>query len=110
MSEPVRFYLDEHVPAVIADGLRRRGVDVLTTRDAGMRHAADTDQLVLATRQGRVVFTQDADFLRLHAAGTSHAGIVFARQGTAIGLIVRGLALIHKTLTAEDMKNRLEFL
>jgi predicted nuclease of predicted toxin-antitoxin system len=57
MIDPVRFYLDEHVPAAIADGLRRRGVAVLTTQDTGMRSAADDDQLLLATRQGRVVFT-----------------------------------------------------
>lgn len=26
----IRFYLDEHIPAAVAEGLRRRGVDSLT--------------------------------------------------------------------------------
>ena len=34
MSFKIRFYLDEHVPKVVAKGLRRRGVDVLTVVEA----------------------------------------------------------------------------
>ena len=45
-------------------------------------------------REGRVLFTQDADFLRLHAAGQGHHGIVYAPQQTAVGSIVSGLMLI----------------
>jgi hypothetical protein len=31
MSGKIRFHLDENVSNVIADGLRRRGIDVTTT-------------------------------------------------------------------------------
>jgi predicted nuclease of predicted toxin-antitoxin system len=71
----IKFYMDEHVPAAVTAGLRKRGVDVLTAQEAGMVEATDEDHFVLATNQGRVIFTQDADFLRLHAAGIEHAGI-----------------------------------
>ena len=94
MSERVKFYLDEHVHPAVAAGLRRRGIDVLTTQEAGMRSASDRDHLALAARSGRVIFTQDDDFLRLHASGETHAGIVYVRQQTPIGHVVRGLLLI----------------
>jgi hypothetical protein len=110
VAERVNFYLDEHVPRAVVSGLRRRGVDVLTLQEAGMLGAEDEAHLALATQQGRVIFTQDADFLRLHATGIEHAGIVYVPQHTPVGYILRGLMLIYEVLEPEDMKNRLEFL
>ena len=110
MAEKIKFYMDEHVPSAVTKGLRLRGVDVLTAQEVGMLEADDEDHLALATDQGRVVFTQDADFLRLHAEGTSHAGIVYVRQQTPIGYIVRGLMLVYQVLEPEDMQNHVEFL
>jgi predicted nuclease of predicted toxin-antitoxin system len=110
MSERVKFYLDEHVHPAVAAGLRRRDVDVLTMREAEMRSATDIEHLGLAMRTERVMFTQDDDFLRLHAQGKTHAGIVYVRQQTPIGQIVRGLLLIYQLLSADEMQNRLEFL
>ena len=37
MARTMRFHLDEHVPHAIAEGLRRRGIDVTTTVEAGLR-------------------------------------------------------------------------
>lgn len=110
MAKKIRFYLDEHVPKAVARGLRRRGVDVLTVSEAAMLGASDEEHLDLAKGVGRTVFTQDDDFLRLHAAGIEHAGIVYAPQHTAVGRMVAGLMLIHQVLSAEDMANAVEFL
>jgi predicted nuclease of predicted toxin-antitoxin system len=77
----LRFHLDEHIHPAIANGLRERGVDVTSTLDAGLRSASDESQLQHALSLGRVFVTQDQDFLRLHASGVSHAGIVYWRQG-----------------------------
>jgi uncharacterized protein with PIN domain len=110
MSERVKFYLDEHVNLAVAAGLRRRGVDVLTTQEAGMLGASDEAHLAMATGQHRIIFTQDDDFLRLHTQQIKHAGIVYVHQRTSIGYIVRGLMLIYQVLTPDEMKNRLEFL
>jgi Domain of unknown function (DUF5615) len=60
----LRFHLDEHIDPAIADGLRRRGIDVTTTARAGLRGARDKDHVEFARAQGRVVVTQDPDFLR----------------------------------------------
>lgn len=93
------FHLDEHVADAVAAGLRRRGIDVTTTVDAGLLDASDEAHVAFALREGRVVFTQDADFLRLDARGDAHAGIVYAAQGSrTIGEIVRFLALMHDCL------------
>lgn len=102
--------MDEHVPEAVTAGLCRRGVDVLTVQDANMRAAEDGQHLKLAAKQERVVFTQDADFLRLHAAGLPHRGIVYAPQHTSVRLILQGLMLTHDVLTPEDMENHVEFL
>ena len=110
MSDECRFYTDEHVPRAVIEGLRRRGIDVLSTHQAGMLGASDQAQLALATSQGRILFTQDADFLRLHARGIEHSGIVYAPQHTPIGDVIRGLAILHQVLSAWEMRCHIEFL
>ncbi|MFQ5707011.1 MAG: DUF5615 family PIN-like protein [bacterium] len=110
MRTKLRFYTDEHVANAVVKGLRRRGVDVLTTKDAGLLGASDEEHLAFAKQEERVIFTQDEDFLRLHAEGFEHSGIVYAHQGNQIGDIVRGLMLIYRVLELKDMKNHIEFL
>ena len=110
MNEPLKFYLDEHVHPAVADGLRRRSIDVVTTLEAGMLGATDPEHLEFARIEGRLIFTQDADFLRLNAQGIKHAGIAYARRQTSVGHIVRGLVLIHEVLSPSEMQNRVEFL
>ena len=75
-----------------------------------MLGADDAAQLAYATSQGRVIFTQDDDFLRLAATDIAHAGIAYMPQGTPIGMMVRGLMEISWLLDAADMINRVEFL
>lgn len=110
MAEKIRFYMDEHVPSAVTKGLRVRGVDVLTAQDVSMLEIEDHNHLAFAVEQNRVTFTQDADFLRLHAKGVDHAGIVYVPQQTPIGYIVRGLMLIYQVLEPEEMQNHVEFL
>jgi hypothetical protein len=76
----MRFHLDEHVPWAIAAGLRQHGVDVTTTRDAGLEGKDDDDHLAFAIADDRVTVTHDDDFLALHAAGSQHAGIAYCHQ------------------------------
>ncbi len=106
----IKFYLDEHVSRAVAKGLRQRGADVLTVPEAGMIGASDEEHLALAEREGRVIFTQDDDFLRLAAQGHLHSGIVYARQPTPVGEIIYGLMLILQVLSPEEMRGHIEFL
>jgi Domain of unknown function (DUF5615) len=107
----IQFHLDEHISASVAAGLRRRNINVTTAVDAGLKGADDAIQLGFAGSAGRVMVTQDADFLRLHAKGTPHTGIAYSLQGSLpIGEMLRRLVLMHDLLSAEEMTNRVEFL
>jgi predicted nuclease of predicted toxin-antitoxin system len=111
MAEKIKYYVDEHISKSIVRGLRQRGVEVLTLSEAKMVGAEDEDHLIYALKGGYVVVTFDADFLRLHARGVKHAGIVYGQQEEArIGDVIRGLMLIYEILSAEDMMGKIEFL
>ena len=97
-------------PAV-ADGLRRRGIDVTTTPEAGLLGAGDPNHVAFALAQGRVIFTNDDDFLRLHDMGVEHAGIACChQQSRSVGEIIRGLELIWNVLEPDEMRRRVEFI
>ncbi len=76
----MRFHLDEHVPFAVAVGLRRRGIDVTTTSDAGLISAPETTHIAFARREGRVILSSDSDFLAQHAADVEHSGLVYYHQ------------------------------
>lgn len=106
----IRLCTDEHVAPAVVNGLRRRGVDVLTAREAGILGAPDEEHLTLAVSQERVVFSQDDDFLRMHARGLHHRGIIYARQQTPTGQLIRAIILICQLLDDDDMRDHVEFV
>ncbi|WP_420456726.1 DUF5615 family PIN-like protein [Rubrivirga sp.] len=110
MSGPVRFCLDEHVGRLVRRALRQRGIDVETVAEAGRLGGGDVAHIARAMETSRVLVTQDADFLRLHAEGHAHAGIADVAQQTPPRRILDGLVLIHAVLDADDMVGHVEFL
>jgi hypothetical protein len=86
--EQIRFYLDEHIPNAVAQGLRRRGVDVLTVQEAGRSGLSDREQLAFALSEQRMVITMDSDFLILARHGITHAGIAYAGPNRSIGEMI----------------------
>ena len=106
----IRFQTDEHIPAAVIAGLRRRQIDVLSTPQANLLGAADEQQLAFAVQEQRVLVTQDDDFLALHAQGIKHMGIVFIQPRQSVGYMVRGLHFIYQVFSAEEMENHVEFL
>jgi predicted nuclease of predicted toxin-antitoxin system len=109
----IAFYMDHHVPSAVTRGLRLRGVDCLTAEDDGRADFADPLLLDRATDLGRVIFTQDRDFLAIGAervaAGIPFAGIVYAAQlRLTIGEMVSDLELLAKILrSARDGESNL---
>lgn len=111
MPRTIRFHLDEHCPTALAEGPRRRGIDVTTTPEAGLRGAEDPDHVRFALAEGRVIFTQDEDFLAIHAVGIDHPGIAYCHQGSrSLGEIIRGLVLLWEIYDPEEMVDHVEFL
>lgn len=107
---PIRFHLDESMPNAVADGLRRRGLDVTTSSDAGLLSASDEDQLDFGRREGRAVITRDQDFLRLNAQALDHAGIIYwtERQRT-VGQLIDALATMMVDYGEDELRGRVLF-
>ncbi len=107
----MKFYLDEHIPKAVAEGLRRRGIDVLTVQEA--RRVGDPDRKLLAFAglKHRILVTFDDDFLALDAAGMPHSGIVFSQAGKrSVGELIESLVLIANVIEPEEMRNHIEFI
>ncbi|HKI44533.1 MAG TPA: DUF5615 family PIN-like protein [Balneolales bacterium] len=110
----IRFYLDEDVPSSFAQALSNRGVDTETTQTAGNIGCLDRQQLLFASREGRVILTHNKrDFIILHndfvERNLTHGGIVVSDQ-LPIGTLLKRAMKLWFTLDADDMYDRLEFL
>ena len=95
MADRIRFHLDEHVDPAIANALRRAGIDVTTTIEAGLRTKDDESHFEFARLERRVIVTRDQDFLRL-AQTSNHSGIVFYTARQSMREFIEGLILIQK--------------
>ena len=109
-----RLYLDENVAEGVAVGLRRRGIDVVTTVGASRLGTTDETQLRFAASEGRAIFTFDrGDFAELHqqflTCGEHHSGIVISAQ-VGIGAVVKALCRLLSNLTAEELHDQLVWL
>lgn len=74
-----RLYSNENFPQPVVEELRRLGLDVLTSREAGRANQGISDEQVIvdATRDERAVLTLNrVDFHREHQRSTAHAGII----------------------------------
>ena len=110
----ISLYLDEDVHTFIADAVRRRGWEALTTEAAGRRGVTDVDQLVFATVRGSAILTYNiSDFPNLHAEllarRESHAGIIIGTQ-TDPRRNIRALLNLLSAASAEDMRDNLVYL
>jgi predicted nuclease of predicted toxin-antitoxin system len=108
-------YCDVHVRRAVTEGLRLRGVDVMTAQEDNADQLEDARLLDRASALGRVVFTQDEDFLReaqyRQKTGQEFVGLVYAHQlNVTTGQCVTDLELIAKVYEPEDIANRVEYL
>lgn len=110
MKGLIRIYADEHISPKVVLGLRKRGIDIVTTGEAGRLGASDAVQLSYAKENGRVLLTHDADFLRMHVQGVEHCGILLSKQTHSVGKVIRSIILISQLLDAEELNNHIEFI
>ncbi len=107
----MRFHLDEHLSHAIAHALRRRGVEVRTTTEAGLLGSEDEDQLAYALAERRVLVTHDPDVIELAHRDQAHAGIAYCDQERrSLRSIARSLLLIWEVLSPEEMEGHVEYL
>lgn len=111
----VGIYMDVHIPRAVTNGLRLRGVDVLTAQEDNTINLTDTELLDRATEVGRILYSQDDDLLveanyRLQNE-IEFSGVIYSHQlSSPIGRCVEDLEIITKTLAPEEVANRIEFI
>jgi hypothetical protein len=93
----------------VVRGLRARGLVVVTALEGAGLGADDAEHLRAAASAGRVLVTQDTDFLRLASAGEPHAGIAYFQHDARIGDMIRWLLLLAEVMRPEEMANHVEF-
>lgn len=113
----VRLYLDRHIRTRLAEDLRVRGFDVLTTQEARMDTASDEAQLRFAAAEGRAILTFNIrDFAPLQeqwtALGQEHAGIIVSQQlgGRLYGVLLSRTVRLIELMTANELRNQLVHL
>jgi hypothetical protein len=88
---------------------------VLTALEDGRAEVSDEELLARATELGRVVFTQDDDFLVIaddwQRSGRHFAGVLYAHQlqGT-VGQIVADIQLVLEVATPDEIRDAVLFL
>ena len=116
MSQITLYFDEDAMRHATVLGLRTRNIDVMTAADAAMVNYPDEQHLALAAKLGRTLYTFNiGDYCRLHrtwlSQNRSHAGIILGRQQKLQpGVEVRCLIDLVGSLTAEKMRDRIEFL
>jgi Domain of unknown function (DUF5615) len=111
----VRLYADVHVRRAVVEGLRLRGVDILTAQEDRAAELLDPELLTRARELGRVLFTQDDDLLaegaRRQETGETFAGLVYGHQlNVTIGGVIADLELIAGATNLDEWANAVVFL
>jgi hypothetical protein len=100
----------------LVEGLRLRGLDIVTAAEAGLLGLADDAQLSFAAQEQRTLWTFNIkDFYGLHgqwlAAGKRHSGIILVQQQKfGLGEMIRRTVLLARALESAEMQSRCEFL
>jgi len=110
----IKFYLDEDVPLSFGEALKTRGVDALSTQEAGNKGFTDLEQMLFTVEHGRVIITHNKkDFMLLHKhyleMKKHHHGIILTDQ-QPIGILLKRVMKLWFAVNSEEMINRLEFL
>lgn len=111
----VGIYMDVDIPRSITNGLRLRGVDVLTAQEDGAITLTDAELLNRATELKQILYSQDDDLLaeahRRFQENIEFAGVIYSHQlSSPIGRCVEDLEILTKALDPEDVFNRIEFI
>lgn len=111
----LRLYMDAHIHYAITNGLRQRGVDVLTAQEDGSDALSDHELLDRASVLDRVLFSMDADLRReavlRQRRAEPFAGVICADQlGISIGQCIADLQLIALVYDPPDIAGQVEYL
>jgi predicted nuclease of predicted toxin-antitoxin system len=109
MPERPRFHIDESLSPTIARAARLQELDITDSQGESLLSHSDREQWEFCQREGRVLITSDADFLRICRQSPNHFGIVFCLT-QRIGAIVKHLELLSQDVTEEMMQGRIDYV
>lgn len=103
--------MDLHVAHAVADGLRRRGIDVIRAQDVGKADASDDEHLEYAYLTKRVVVSQDKGFIARVRRNEPNYGVAYCAQGSrSIGEMIAALVRIYDEMDMERMTGQVRYL
>ena len=105
----LRFHLDESLSPTIARASRLKKLDITDSHGESLLGHSDHEQWEFCQREGRILVTSDADFLRICRETPYHFGIIFCLT-QRIGTIVRHLELLSQDVTKETMQGRIDYV
>jgi len=101
----IRFFTDEDVYGAVAVQLRAAGFDAVSTSDMNRLDELDEPHVEWAAQEHRVLVTFNVG----HFAQLHYQWMASSRQ-RSIGEVMRRLLHLARTLAADDMLDRLEYL
>ncbi len=110
----VKTYLDENISVVVAEILRSRGFEAVTTQEAGNKGLSDEQQLEFASDDKMTILTHDrTDYEDLaknyFAEGKTHYGIIIAYPRKP-HIIAGRLSSFFNRFTADEMMNQIIYI
>lgn len=106
----VTIQADEHIPYAVVKGLRSRGVEIYSLDEEDLKGILDEPLLQFCLEQGRILLTNDTDFIEL-TKSRKHAGIIYlTEQLTPIGEIIRSVLLILNRHANEEFPNSIFYI
>ncbi|MBA2605627.1 MAG: DUF5615 family PIN-like protein [Acidobacteria bacterium] len=107
-------YLDENISFVVAEILRSRGFEIITTQEAGNKGSSDEKQLEFALNGGMSILSHDrVDFEELaneyFADKKTHNGIIIVFPHPLQEIAHRMIVILNK-ITADEMTNQIVYI
>lgn len=105
----LRLYLDENISLLVAQALQQRGLDAISAQEAGRAGQAisDIEQLDYATRQQRILVTEDRDFIQIASTQLPHTGVIPMQRPMTVGQTIEYLELAATYYEPEEMRDSL---
>lgn len=101
----ISLLFDEHIPSSTAQELRNRGIEVEAVYETELQSASDEEIVKYAIETGKVIVTQDSDFLELE-----EQGLIFLTEPLEIGELTRELLQVVQRLEKEEVQNSRIFI